>query len=167
MVAIGDVGARHGGKGRRHGLDGRRPRHAPHGLAHALLVREVIQGLGRGRKSHQRVHREVVAVRQEDRARLRAGRADVLHAVLLLVAARVLVAADRTVKVLVHGGGAHHARLGAAVLLEAVHVVARRLVVQQRAVRGGAAQQLGGLRVHVRGVHVVVGREGRLRPVDG
>ena len=78
-----------------------------------------------------------------------------------------LAALYGAVVVLVDGAGAHDAHLGAAVLLQAVEVVAGHLVVQQRAVGHAGREELAGLGVDVVGVHVVVGREGRLGTVDG
>ena len=101
VVAVRDVGARDVGQHHLEGLDGGWAGHAPDGLADALAVREVIEGLRALCGFHQRLQRRIVAVGEEDWARLAARRADVADAVLLLGAAGALVAADDAVVVVV------------------------------------------------------------------
>ena len=117
VVAVGDVGARDVGQHHLEGLDGGRAGDAPDGLADALAVREVIEGLRALCGLHQRLQRRVVAVGEEDRTRLAARRADVADAVLLLGAAGALVAADDAVVVVVERARGHDARLFALALL--------------------------------------------------
>ena len=111
VVAVGYIGAGHGGEGDGERLDRRAARYAPDGLAHALLVGEVVEGLGHARGVHDDVDGHAVAVREEHRAGLCPGRAYVLRAIGGLLRPRLLVAVDGAVLVLGHGAGADDAHL--------------------------------------------------------
>ncbi len=166
MVAVGDVGLGNELEHHAEGLDRGRAAHAPHRLVNAFLIGEVVGGLGGLRGLYQGLKRRVVAVGEKDRPCLATRRADVAHAVLFLVAARVLVAGDDAVRVVVDRARGHDAGLRAPALLKTVEVVAARAVAQEGLVLHALAQKLGRLGIDVVCVHVVIRREGRLGAVD-
>ena len=87
-------------------------------------------------------------------------------AVVLLVAPCELVALDGAVHVVVKGAGGDDAGLRAAVLGEAIQVVALVGVSHQGAVGGALLEDSPRRVVDVVCVHIVLGAEGGLRPVD-
>ena len=166
-MPVGDVGAGHAAEHELEGLDGLRAPHAPYGLADALAVGEVVERLRGARARHEEREGGLVSVGEEDGPGLAAGRLDVADAVVLLVAARELVALDGAVHVIVERAGRDDARLGTPALLEPIEVVALVGVAHEGAVGGALLEDAAGGGVDVVGVHVVVGPEGGLRAVDG
>ena len=141
--------------------------YAPDGLPHPLGVLEVVERLGLLRRGHEEGERRVVSVCEEDRARLATGRLDMADAVVLLVAPRELVALDGAVHVVVEGAGGDDAGLRAAVLGEAIEVVALVGVPHQGAVGGVLLENSPRGVVDVVCVHVVLRGKCGLRAVDG
>ena len=166
MVPIGDIGARNLPEHRVERVYRVAAHDLPYRLAHAVLVGERVQGRGRLCGADDHVQHGLIAVGEEDRARLAAERPDVLDAVALLLLARELMALDDALLVFVHRAHGDDARLGAPLPRELVDVVRKVAVLDERAVLDALAQERRPALVHLGGVHVLLGRELRLGAVD-
>ena len=167
MVAVGDVGARNIGEHHPERLDGRRAGDAPYGLAHVLLVREVVEGARAHGGGDERLERLVILIGEVDGAGLATRGLDVADAVELLLGMGELVALDHAAGVVIECTGGDDAHLRVIALHQAIEVVAGSGVAKERAVGDSVAEELGGLGVDLGRIHVVVGWERGLGPVDG
>ena len=166
MVPVGDVGARNLVQHGADGLDGLGAHDLPDALAHALAVGEVVErrsGLG-GFDDH--IEHGLVAIREEDGARLASDRADVLDTVALLVFAGELVTLDDALLVLVNRAHARDAGLNTALPRELVDIVGAVSVLDVHAVIDALPQELRAAPVDLGRVHVLFGAELRFGPID-
>ncbi len=129
MVAVGDVGGRHTLKHQAKGVHRAFAGDPPDAMVAVLLVGEVIKRRRRHCEGHERVDRRLVAIGEEDGPGLGMGGTDMLDAVSLLGRARLFVAADGPVLVVVDGSSADQPDLLVVCGREAPDVVAGLLVV--------------------------------------